>query len=464
MLKQLRLRREIEIRRSAMAEVDTALAALKVRSDAAAAAIDEAQSDDDLTLVDTELDAITTETEANTIKKTGIEEEIRRLEAELEGIGKPASGESTGEEQRKDAENHMNTRARFFAGMDHARRNAIFERDDVKEFVSRVRDGIEQKRAVTGGDLLIPNVMLEHLRDNLDQYSKLISKVNLRRVPGTARQNISGAVPEGIWTEMCGKINQLSISFSQIEVDGWKVGGYIAVCNALLEDSDISLADEVMYNIAQAIGLALDKAIVYGKGLKMPLGFVTRLAQTAKPSNWGDKAPAWKDLRTEHILKIASSGKSYVDFFKALIPALGAAKPNYSRGDKVFWAMNRKTWASLQSMMVAVNSAGAVVSSLNNTMPIIGGEIVILEFVPDNDIVGGYGDLYLLAERAGAHFERSEHVQFLEDNTVFKGTARYDGRPVFGEGFVALNINNANPTTAVEFAPDTANAEEPPTP
>ena len=48
-------------------------------------------------------------------------------------------------------------------------------------------------------------------------------------------------------------------------------------------------------------------------------------------------------------------------------------------------------------------------------------------------------------------------MKFLEDQTVFKGTARYDGQPVIAEGFVAVGIGGVTPTAAMTFAPDTAN-------
>ena len=90
-------------------------------------------------------------------------------------------------------------------------------------------------------------------------------------------------------------------------------------------------------------------------------------------------------------------------------------------------------------------------------MPVIGGDIVVLNFVPDNVIIGGYFDLYTLAERAGEKFATSEHVRFLQDQTVMKGTARYDGTPVIAEGFVAIGLNNVTPNASMTFAPDEAN-------
>ena len=80
-----------------------------------------------------------------------------------------------------------------------------------------------------------------------------------------------------------------------------------------------------------------------------------------------------------------------------------------------------------------------------------------LEFIPDYVIIGGYFELYLLAERAGKKFAQSEHAFFLQDATAFKGTARYDGQPVIAESFLALGINGTSPSASMTFAADKAN-------
>ncbi|MBR3280168.1 MAG: Ig domain-containing protein [Lachnospiraceae bacterium] len=53
--------------------------------------------------------------------------------------------------------------------------------------------------------------------------------------------------------------------------------------------------------------------------------------------------------------------------------------------------------------------------------------------------------------------DQSTEYKFLDDQTVFKGTARYDGLPVIAEGFVVLGINSTSPSTSLSFAADTAN-------
>lgn len=463
------LRKKLDELKSKDTEFEQRKADLQKREAELEVAVDEITeetSEEDKAAVDEAVEAFEKDQEAfneelkqHEEEKQKLEDEIHKLQAELDELNSRAANPVPKPEnhERKGEGGEMRMKRGFFSDMDRKEVNTFIDREDVKEFLTRVREFKGEKRAVTGAELTIPEVMLELLRDNLYRYSKLITKVRVRTVGGKARQNIMGAVPEGIWTEAVGKLNELSISFNQVEVDGYKVGGYIAIPNSTLEDSDIALASEILDALGQAIGLAVDKAILYGTGVKMPLGIATRLAQTEKPSNWGANAPEWANLSTTNLLKFDPSDMTAEEFFSELLLYLGVAKPNYSSGG-TFWAMNRKTRMKLLSKAVTFNAAGALVAGMNNTMPIEGGDIVELPFIPDNDIIGGYGDLYLLAERAGASLASSEHVKFTEDQTVFRGTARYDGMPVFGEGFVVVNINNTAPTTSIAFAQDTANS------
>lgn len=469
MLKQLMLRKKIEKARAALdayLENDN----FEQRSSELEASIEQAETEEEITVVEEEIEKLDQEKGDFDKKKTELETEIQALETELEELNANQPEESTRSTERKfqkrnnnpGGENMLTKRYKFFGTMQRSEVEELLQRSDVQEFLSSTRSLIKEKRAVNGSDLLVPTVMLELLRDSLHRYSKLISKVNLKPVSGKARQNIVGSIPEAIWTEMVGTLNELSFGFNQVEVDGYKVGGFIAVPNSILQDSDIALANEIMDMLGQAIGLAVDKAILYGKGVKMPVGIVTRLAETAKPSYWGNKEIEWKGLSSTHLLLSNPEATSDVEFYKDLVLKLGKAKGNYSNGQK-FWAMSTNTLAAMQARALTFNAAGAIVSGQTNTMPILGGEVVTLDFIPENVIIGGYGSLYLLAERAGASLAQSEHAQFIQDNTVFRGTARYDGRPVFGEAFVAINISQeelaeAPKPTDVTFAADTANA------
>ena len=460
MLKQLMLSKKIEQRKAVLAELEEQERGLQTRAEQVEAALTEAQMEEELAAVEEEVSKIEAEKAELTDKKTKLQAEIAELEKELEQLNSKDPTKNNPPAQSAERNQFQGGEIRmkrgFFQGINRGEVDSFLNREDVKDFLARVRSMMGEKRAVTGAELTIPDVMLELLRDNLYRYSKLITKVRVKTVGGKARQNITGAVPEGVWTEAIGKLNELALAFNQVEVDGYKVGGFIPIPNAILEDSDLNLANEILDALGQAIGMAVDKAILYGTGTKMPVGIATRLAQSTKPSDWGTNAP-WVPLHETNLRKFNPTGMTAEKFFAELILHLGVAKPNYSTGG-TFWAMNRQTRMKLLSKAITFNAAGAVVAGLNGTMPVEGGDIVELPFVPDNDIVGGYGSLYLLAERAGARLAASEHVRFIEDQTVFKGTARYDGMPVLGEGFVIVNIADTAPTTTVTFAADTANA------
>ena len=186
----------------------------------------------------------------------------------------------------------------------------------------------------------------------------------------------------------------------------------------------------------------------------MPMGIVTRLAQTSQPEGYPATARTWVDLHTTNIKKVNATGLA---LFKEIVLASGIAKNDYATGG-LTWIMNKATHTKLLAESMGQESMGAaIVAGMNNTMPVVGGEIVELEYMSDGDIAFGYMNAYLLAERAGTEIASSEHVRFVEDQTVFKGTARADGAPVIAEAFGLINISNVNPATTKTFPTDTAN-------
>lgn len=467
-LRQLLISKKIEQRKNALAELLIQEEELQKRSEELEAATTEAQTEEELAVVEEEVGKLEAQKGEIEQKKSKLQGEIAELEAELEQLNAkpPADDQRSAQPPAQPAQQQFEYRGEskmsIFRNLSRQDRAALVARDDVKEFLQRARNlaGISHTRAVSGTELTIPDVFLELLRDNLDRYSKLIKYIRLRPLKGRARENILGAYPEAIWMEAKGVLNELELVFGQISVDGYMVGGYIPVHNNDLNDSDENLAEIILDALGQAIGFAVDKAVLYGTGKKMPVGIVTRLAQTAKPDNWPDKAPDWTDLHTSNIVKIDPANKTAQEFYAELILKAGIPRPNYAGNSPLFWAMSRKTKMKLLSKALMFNASGAIVAGMNDTMPIIGGNIEELDFIPENDIIGGFGWLYLLVEREGSQFASSEHVRFLQNQTVYKGYARYDGAPVFGEAFVVININNQSPTTSIPFAPDTANPQD----
>ena len=262
------------------------------------------------------------------------------------------------------------------------------------------------------------------INENIEDYSKLYRHVTVRPIGGTGRQVIMGTVPEAIWTDCCANLNELSLVFNDVELDCFKVGAYFAVCNATMEDADIDLAAELMTALGQAIGMALDKAILYGRNAsgtqKMPQGIVSRLVQTAAPTGYPATARPWADLHTTNIITVpaATTGAALI---AAIVTASGAAKGKYSRGEKV-WVMNETTYI--------LDGAGIEGVRSEHPLPLFGFNFSVLGEVPRP----GIGCLCGCAAFGGL----------------------FSGRAVVA-GFVAIGINGTTPAATMTFPADTAN-------
>lgn len=470
MLKILMLKRQLDAKRSELKALEDKDAEFQTREAELETAIGEVEpgNAEQEAAVTAEVDAFEADKAAHETAKQTLSADIESLETELADLERQAPAPKTPEKREKvRGDVHMETKInirslpmgrRAFDALPMEQRQAIVAQPEVQEFLGKMRGMKGQSRAVTGAELTIPVVFLDLIAENMFRYSKLMNRVRMRNVTGEARQTIAGTVPEAVWTEMCGAINELTFVFNQITLDSYKVAGFVPVCNSILEDNDINLASWIVEMLSESIGLAKDKAILYGKGsaYHMPMGIVTRLAQATAPDNYPANAPAWVDLHESNILKIGGDSVTGAQFWAQLMEATGATYTKYNRGT-MFWAMNSKTYATLKSKLITFTATGDVVANLFGSLPVVTGDIDILEFIPDGDIVGGYGDLYLWAQRAGMTIEQSREVQFIQDNTVFKGKERADGQPIIPGAFVAININNQAVTTAMDFAADTAN-------
>ena len=444
MLKVLMIRKNLSDKQKALAALREKDAEFKKREKELETAIEEVETEEERTAVQEEIEAFESDKEKHEEAKSLLEREVQELEDDLKEKEKEQSTETPegGEEHEEEREEvkPMVTRAKFF-GMTRQEQTEFMQNAEVKAFLGEIRSAIKERRTITGVGKLIPQVGLGLLREIVEDYSKVYKHVDVRRISGEGRLIIEGTIPEAVWTEMCANLNELDLTFDDTEIDGFKVGGYFKVCNAILEDSEIDLAKELFDVLGKAIALALDKAMLYGTGTKMPTGVVTALSKVESTPNI-----------VSHAASVTGN-----NLWKALVKDSGLASSKYSNSEMT-WFMNKATHTELVAESLAVNAAGAIVAGINNTMPVVGGTIEELNFIPDNVIIAGHFDMYLLAERAGVELSTSEHAFWVADMTGFKGTARYDGKPLENSAFVVIGINGKTPTaTEVTFASDSAN-------
>lgn len=460
-LKVLMLRKKKESKQNELNELRNSndFEAREKELEAAVNELNESSTDEEKETVEKEVELFEQEKKDFEEKEKNLEQEIKDIEEEIkaeeEKQPKPDLANPAQSNNERKAGNLMETRDKFF-GLNMEQRTMLFANEEVKSFMSNLRSLFgKEKRATKNVELTIPVNFLPIVKQITEENSKLLKYTSLSSITGTGRIIIMGTYPEGIWTEQCASLNELDLGFNDVEVDGFKVGGFFKICNAILEDNDVNLANEFINALGVAIGKAIDKAIVYGTGVKMPVGFVTRLAQETKPDNYSLTGREWKDLHTSNIIKI--TGKTGIELFKEIVKARKTIANDYS-SENLVWIMNEKTHIDLMVEAMSTNMSGAIVSAMTgNTMPVAGGVIEELNFMTDGDIAFGYMKNYKTVERKGATIAQSDQVFFLDDQTALKGTARYDGKPVIDEAFGILNINGTAPTKSILFAPDKVN-------
>jgi HK97 family phage major capsid protein len=235
---------------------------------------------------------------------------------------------------------------------------------------------------------------------------------------GEGRAIVDGSIPEAIWTEMAGAVEEMQDAFEAVEIDGYKVGGFIPVANAYLEDSMINLAVHIESRIARSIGKALDKAILIGTGLagKQPEGII----------------PA-----------ILANKKSSTAKLGTLLSFLGDVDAGEEDENEVIAVMTRKTYYKHILGQTVVNTADGrqVVGDVKNPN-IAGLRVKLVSYMPANAVLFGAFKKYILGERKGVQIASSTEVRFIQDQTVFKGTARYDGKPADVDGFQLVELTD----------------------
>lgn len=473
-LNVLVLRKKLTDAKAKLDEAQSKIKELESREAELESDINEASTEEEMKVVEEAVEQHEAEKAEAEEKAKEFGEEVSKIENELDELEKnqeqvtvPPVEENGAHtepvEEKKERKTNMSMKKRsVFAYLDFQTRQAMLEKAENKAWLDSIRTAIKEKRSVNNVGLTIPEDYLGVIKENIAGKSKLYKYVRVRPVSGNGRQAVQGTISEGVWIECCANLNELDLSYSDVETNCYMVGGFYKLCDADIEDSDEDLAETVLNAISAAIAIALDKAILYGKNTsdnnKMPLGVFSRLAQTSQPADYPSTARPWADLHTTHMLTIANTVTG-IDLFKTLLVDSAIVSSKYAT-EGLVWCMNDTTKKYLQANAMSLNANGNLVSAIDDTMPFIGGVIETLDFMPNYVIGVGHFDLYLLAERGGEKFASSDQVYWLQNATVFKGTARYDGLPVIAEAFAGIGVNGTTPDASMNFAADTKNSVE----
>ena len=418
MLKQLKIQKALELKRQKLKEVETKAAAVLKRSQDAEKALEEAKTEDDIKVVEAEINKIEAENIEIEKEKTDVESEIQELEQELESVQDRAA--ATNKQNRSTSKGEIDPMNRHQV-KELLRTGEYYKRSEVVEFYNKFKN----LRAVTGGELVIPEVVVNRIMEILGDYSTLYPLVDKIRVKGTARVLIDTDTTPATWVEQNAALPVGDVgTLAYLDFDGFKVGKVTFVDNYLLQDSVINLDAYVTTKIARAIALALDISILNGTGAagKQPTGIIPTIP-----------APNKVDV---------AEGSKLVEFLKPI----GLIDTGLDSVGEIRAIMKRSTYyAYFLEYSVNVNANGEQVGKLPNlTRPdIVGIPVTFNNSMAADQVLYGDFNMYTLVERENIAIDNSEHVRFVEDQMAFRGKGRFDGKPTKPEAFALVTITPA---------------------
>lgn len=419
-LRQLMLGKKIEQRKSALAELLEKENALNVRSANLEAAIEEATTDEEVATVEAEVGGLEAERSELVTNKTKLEGEIAELEGELEQLNSAAPSNTT-----RSATNQSKQNERGAEGMNKLQVRELlktgeyYKRSEVTEFYEQFKN----LRAVSGGELTIPEVVVNRIMDIMGDFTTLYPLVDKIQVKGTTRILIDSDTAAATWIEQSAALPTGDVgTITNVDFDGFKVGKVTFVDNYLLQDSIINLDAYVTKKIARAIAKALDLAIIKGTGAanKQPGGVIPAIPA-------GNKVNVNEDA----------------NLLKNLVKQIGLIDTGDDSVGEIVAVMKRSTYYNrLVSYSIQVDSSGNIVGKLPNlTNPdLVGLRVVFNNNMDADKVLFGDFSQYTLVERENITIDNSTHVKFTEDQTAFRGKGRFDGKPVKAGAFALITI------------------------
>lgn len=234
------------------------------------------------------------------------------------------------------------------------------------------------------------------------------------------------------WMDEGGTIPDTSSIFAQIELNARRLAGAAVVPNDTLKDGP-ALETWLRTNLPRGIRDFEDRAFIKGDGVKKPLGGL----HASNPSLIvaGDETGQSSGITWNNVLAM----------FARLLPE------SY---DNAIWVITPDAIPEIFTMALPVGTGGSAVmigpgdGSQRPTMSLLGMPIKWSRKAPAT--LGTQGDIslvdwryYAIGDRQDVRVDTSEHVQFLQDNTVFKVIERVDGQPLL---LSPLTPENNGPT------------------
>lgn len=287
-----------------------------------------------------------------------------------------------------------------------------------KHFVSNV---LSTTPGADGG-YLCPTEFERQIVETLEEENvmrrlcKVITTQNDRKIPVAATHTVAN------WTAENAEFTESNPTFSQKEIDAYKLTDLVKVSMELLEDGVFDLEDYIAREFAYAFSIAEEQAFCVGTGIGQPTGLFTENGAPVGVTAAGSTA-----VTTDEIISLVY-----------------ALKAPYRKNAK--FLMNDATVSALRKLK-DVNGQYLWQPSVQAGQPdkLLGYDIETSPYVPliaAGSLAIAFGDFknYWIADRTGRTVQRLDELYSTNGQVGFISTERVDGKIILPEGIRLLQM------------------------
>lgn len=237
------------------------------------------------------------------------------------------------------------------------------------------------------------------------------------------------------WTDEGNTTTKTKPSFRMVQLSAKKMMMLVEASNELIADSDPSYDQILGGMLTRALGWYLDDAYLNGSGAGMPQGVL--------------HAPSVLEVSPE-------SGQGSTVVYENCVNMMGKLHPQCY--PNAIWLASLTLYPQLSTLFYSVGTGGVPIQMLqqaNGKFNLLGRELIFTEKLP---VLGERADLclvdlsqYACGIRESLNLQKSQHVGFETDTSMYRLTARSDGMGLWDQA-LTLKDNSTQVSWCVVLA------------
>lgn len=266
------------------------------------------------------------------------------------------------------------------------------------------------KQALTNGNLVMPQTVVNAVFEDLTTNHPLLSVIDFTFVSGAVKllMNTNGK-QEAVWGALCSEIvKEITAGFKEVDSSLLKLSAFMPVCKATLELGYEWLDSYVRQCLYEALANGLENGIINGDGNGKPIGMTRDISEDAQVV--GGAYPL-KDAETITDLGVATIG--------SLLSEMAVdANGKFRTVENVILIVNPADYYTKVMPATTIMAPDGTYRSDVLPFPIT---IIPSAYMATGKAVIGMAKRYfaVAAMDKGGRIDYSDQYQFLEDNRVY---------------------------------------------